>query len=221
MPSLFGEIVSPWDVEQAAVKTLSIWMNEYLAEIERKRGLAKRTIPRIPTPESVHGGPDLERWEQAIMPEVIVVCKTVGGPELRGSGGYAQGYDLTVGCLWIGQGSTLAEAPWEEPRAVASYLGAASMLLVQQPTLGGLTERLVMTVPPSVTVPDPDRRNIALATTQFTAWVATIIEEGKGPINELPAESPFFNGVEEEWKEEPEVKTTSEPVKAVRVSETV
>ncbi len=219
--SLFGPIVSTWEVEQAAVKTLSVWMNEYLAELERKAGLRHKTLPRLPAPESVHGGVDLETWEQAILPEVIVVCKTLGTPELRGQGGYTQGYDLTVGAIWVGQGSELAEKPEDEARAVASYLGAATMLLVQHPTLGGLSERLRMTVPPSVTLPDPDRRQIALSTAQFEVWVATIIEEGRGPVQELPSESPQFEGPEEAWKPEPEVKTTRETVKGIPVSEPV
>ncbi len=212
--SIFGEIISTYDVEQAAVKTLREWTNDYLAEIERKRGLPKKTIPRPPAFESYHGGVDLESWTQDVAPEVMVICKPLGAPEIRGQGGYGQGYDLTVGCLWVGTGSALAERPEDEARAVASYLGAASMLLVQQPTLGALSERLRMTAPPTISLPNPDRRDIALATTQFEVWVATIIEEGEGPL--ALGQEP-----EEPYPEGPEVETTSETVKAEPVTEAI
>lgn len=212
--SIFGEILSTYDVEQAAVKTLREWTNDYLAEIERKRGYQKKEIPRPPAAESYHGGVDLESFTQDDTPEVIVICKPQGAPELRGQGGYEQGYDLTVGAVHIGTGSPLAAKPESEARAVASYLGAAVMLLVQQPTLGGLVERLRLTAAPVVSAPQPDRKDIALCTVQFECWVPTIIEEGEGPLT-------LGKEPEEPYPEWPEVKTAKETVKAEPVSEAI
>src|SRR5205814_8604005 len=129
---LFGPIRATWELEQAAVETLSIWFPTYLAELERQIGLTNKTIPRPPTPESYHGGVDLESYFQDELPEVVVVVNPLGPPERSASAGYVQGYELQVGCLWVGTGSRLQERPEHEARAIASYLGAASMLLVQQ-----------------------------------------------------------------------------------------
>lgn len=204
---IFGPLVATEDVVQAAVSTLTLWMPEYLAEVERKKGLRRKTIPRPPTSESYHGGVDLEAWIGADAPEVMVVVKPSGEPERSASAGYTQGYTLEVGCLCIGTGSTLAERAEDEARIIASYLGAATMLLIQQPTLGGLTERLVMTAAPEVSLPDPDRRAIAQVVTGFEVWVSQIIEESAGPVGPNPQESPGYEGQEEPFEDAPTVET--------------
>lgn len=213
--TVFGPVVSTWDVELAVISTLREWINEYLRDIEIKRGLKQKTIPRPPAADSIHGGVDLESWRQERGPEIIAVVKPTGAPTLRGQGGYEQGYTLEIGCVWVGAGSPLVEQPEDEARAVASYLGAAvSMLVLNQPTFGGLTERLRLTAAPVVTAPNPDRKELALCTTSFEMWVATIVEEGIGP---LTPGKPY----EEPYPAEAEAKTTKETVKAVLVSEEV
>ncbi len=210
--SLFGPIFSTWNVEQAVLSTLRIWLNEYASELERKWALPSKAIPRPPAPESYHGGIDFTTWRQDITPEIITIVKPLGSPELHASAGYTQGYSLQVGCLWVGSGAEIAENAEDEARAVASYLGAASMLLVQQPTLGGIAERLVMTKSPEVTLPDPDTRRIALAVTDFEVWVPTIIEENAGPVQPLPSESPEFVEKEAPYKPEPEITKVEEKI---------
>lgn len=202
----FGPLVSPEDVIQAALATLRVWLPEYCAEVERKHSLQPKTIPRPPTEECFHGGVDFESWIGEDLPEVIVTCKPSGDPERSGSVGYTQGYELKLGCLWVGVGSTLAEHAEDEARMVASYLGAASMLLVQQPTLGGLTERLVMTASPDVTLPNPEQRAIAQVVTGFEVWVAQILDENAGPVQPNPGEVPEYNGPEQPYGEEPTVQ---------------
>ncbi len=220
--NLFGPIVSNWLIEQRVIETLRSWMPEYIAELERKEGLPHGTIPRPPAPESVHGGIDMESWTQDTTPQVIVVVKPQGRPDnLRGDGSYGQGYDIEVGCACVSTGSELAERPEDDARATVAYLGAASMLLVQKPILGGITEQLHMTGAPTVSAPNPDRKDIALCTTTFEMWVSAIIEEGKGPVTELPREAPEFPGKEEPWPEGPEVKTAKETLTVKRVTEEV
>lgn len=202
--ALFGEnFIGPWQVEQAVISTLSTWYNDYLAELEVQNELHPKILPRFPAPESIHGGVNFETWRNDITPEAIVVVKPDGSPELHSSAGYTQGYLVSVGCLWVGSGSELTENPEDEARAVASYLGAATMLLVQQPTLGGLAERVVMTQSPEVTLPNPDNTRIAQVITSFEVWVSTIVEENAGPVQPFPEESPEYNGPEEGWDELP------------------
>jgi hypothetical protein len=209
---LFGQFISPEDVIDAAVETLRTWLPTYMAEVERQKGLQPRTIPRPPTPESYHGGVDLETWVGADTPEVMVLAKPSGPPE-RFASSYTQGYTLTVGCLCIGTGSTLAERPEDDARIVASYLGAATMLLVQQPALGGLTERLVMIAAPDVSLPDSEKRAIAQVVTEFEVWVTEIVSETAGPVGPTPQESPGYTGPEEPFTPAPTVTSEHLTVK--------
>ena len=219
---LFGPIWASWDVEQAVIGVYRTWLPEYLSEIERKRGLKQRTIPRPPAPESVHGGVDSQSWIQDTMPQVIVGVEPIGEPQRHGDGRNVQGYTVTVWGIWRGPGSELAEPAEDEARAVASYYGAASMLLIQQPHLGELpVEQLVMRTSPVVSFPSEEDKTTALVTTTFELWLSNIITEGMGPMQPLPSESPQWGGLEEPYKAEPEVKETKEPVKAVPVTEPV
>lgn len=213
--SIVGPLISPEDVIDAAVQTLTVWLPFYCSEVERQKGLRRKTIPRPPAPESYHGGVDLESWIGQDTPEVMVLAKPSGPPE-RSAAFYTQGYALTVGCLWVGSGSELAERAEDEARKVASYLGAATMLLIQQPTLGGLTERLVMTASPDVSLPDPEKRAIAQVVTEFEVWVSEIVNEFAGPTGLTPQESPGYVGPEEPFEDRPvakdgEVDVVAEP----------
>lgn len=214
--STWGPLVSGYQVEVAVLETLRTWFSEALAQLELQHGLRHKTLPRPPAPESYHGGVDFDTWRQDITPEVIVVVKPSSPPELSASAGYTQGYAVAVGCLWVGAGSELAENPEDEARAVAFYLGAASMVLVQKPELGGLAERLIMTSSPEVTLPDPDTRRIAQVVTTFEVWVTSIIEENAGPVQPLPSESPEFNEPEGPYDELPEAEKVEVKITATK-----
>jgi hypothetical protein len=221
--SLFGPIYATWDIEQAVTEKLRLWIPEYLAEIERKRGLHKRVIPRPPAPESIHGGLDAETWDQADCPEVIVIVDPFGEPEREASVGMIQPYEVRVVANVVGQGSELAEKPEDEARAVASYYGAAVMgVLTQNGELKGIPtqeDSLVMMQSPGLTFPDPSLRQVIQATTIFHAW-AEIVNANEGPVQDEPKESPQYGGEPEaEWKPEPTVSKTTETIKAVKISE--
>jgi hypothetical protein len=213
--SLFGPIIASWNLEQAVLGTLRGWMPEYLAELERQNSLQQRTIPRPPAPESYHGGTDLDTWTQDDLPEVIVVVKPDGRPEPAGSGEQAQAYRVEIGCQWLGLGSALAEQPEDEARAVASYLGTATLLLLQHPTLGGIAERIVLVEAPDVSTPDPEQKALAQVSTVFTVWVPSIINESLGPIGDTPSGSPEYPGAPEEpWADPPTVESVHLTVEA-------
>jgi hypothetical protein len=210
---LFGPLISPEDIIDAAVETLRIWFNEYLNNVEEKHQLRKGIIPRPPTPESYHGGVDLESWIGEDTPEVMVLAKPIERPEFSGTAGYTGKFSLTVGCVCVGNGSVLAERPEDDARKIASYLGAASQILVQQPSLGGLTERLRMSALPDVTLPDPEKRSIAQVVTSFDVWVAQVASEAGGPIGPTPEESPGYTGREEPFEDTPTVEDINITVK--------
>ncbi len=199
----FGQIIGPEAILAAAVSTLELWMPGYLAALERKNHLENKTIPR---PQMYHGGIDWGSWEGRVLPEVMVLVKPTGLPE-RTAPLYIQRYELWVGCACIGQ--QLAGRAEDEARVVASYLGAASMLLVQgeRSSLGGLVEQLEMTSAPEVSIPDEEHREIVQATTGFEVRVPGIISEFAGPVGATPETE------ESEGPAPPVVKTTALTVK--------
>lgn len=179
--SAFGPLVSTWDVEQAVVAVYREWLNSYLAEIERQHDLGNKALPRPPADESYYGGLDFETEMQYELPAVIVVVQPEGGPE-RHEQLYVQAYNIQVGCV--------IRAPSEdEARQLASFYGAASMLLVQQESLplpnATLADRTVMSDAPRVEFVDPESRQLMRSVAAFTAWISPIVEPDAGPV-ELP-----------------------------------
>ncbi len=212
MTTFFGPIVSNWNVEQAVVSVLKAWMPTYLAEVERQNSLQQKIIYRPPTPESYHGGVDFESWKDDELPSVIVIAEPFGLPDYKASaGGYEQCYEVKVGCVHKGTGSEAVPDPEDEARMVAAHYGAATMLLVQvgivDAKLGEIpsSDNFKLVELPHVTLPKPDRREIALATTTFHVWVSQSINDSVGPMTKNPEEAPGFPGDEEPWPEEPKV----------------
>lgn len=197
--ALWGPCVSTTDVEEAVIATLRVWYDEWLAVNERSRSLLRETLTRPPSPISFHGGDDFESWKQDLLPEIIVDVKT-DSLERNSSAGYTVAYEVQIACL-------LERQDEEEARLHASLHGAALMFLVQQPDLGGLAERLVMSgKPPMPEFIDPSNRRLARTIATFTVWVSEVVNENLGPVQPNPQESPEYEGKEEPWKKEPEVE---------------
>jgi hypothetical protein len=206
--SQFGPLIGPYTLEQQTVGVYRLWANEYLAEIERKNGLQPRILTRPTTPESYHGGLDFLSWKAAELPKIIVVVEPTGQPERDASVGYSQKYEVRVGCIVMGLGAGAIAEPSPEPedevRALASYYGAMSMLLVDQPP--ALAADIEMVETPRLSFPDVDSRRICQSTTAFHVWVAPIKLLAAGPTEPNPKESPQYPGTPEgEWGQEPTV----------------
>lgn len=215
----FGPLISTWDVEQAVLVTLGNWLPIYLAVLEEINNLPKRTIPRPPVAESLHGGVDYTSYILEQLPSVIVVVEPIGNPGYAESVGYTQAFAVGVGCVYQGFGGEVAEQPEDEARMVASYYGAAAMLLVQQGALSGsmgdLVERVRLTGAPRLTTPDPSKKQVCLSVTTFNVWIAPIVREVDGALGPLPEESPEYPGEPEEpFGKRPVVKKEKITIKA-------
>lgn len=214
--SIFGPLLSPWPLEQQILAVYRAWTGEYLSEIERKEGLRPRTIPRPPAEESYHGGIDFLSWKREELPKLIVVVEPTGQPERDASVGYTQQYEVQVGCVVAGVGGLFGTLLIEdEARALASFYGAISTLLVDKPP--ALASDIFMVESPRLTFPNPDDRLICRSTTAFHLTVSPIRLLSAGPTQEYPNESPEYNGPETEWGQEPvaehvNVKVTGEPI---------
>jgi hypothetical protein len=171
-----GPIITPEDVLQAALFTYKLWIPYYLENLEGERELPAKTIPR---PKRYHGGVDDKSWIGEVLPEVMLLVSPLGEPE-RPEYVQCWSIDAKVAC----KGDQTNARAEDEARVQASYLGAALMLLVQQPTLGGLAQDLIMTGSPTLSFPSSDRY-IVQASARFQAWTGSIISQ-EGPTGTVP-----------------------------------
>jgi len=210
MTTLIGPLVSTWDVEQAVIKTIKVWLNVYLAEVEEQRGLQRGSIGRPPTPESIHGGTEEAiAWKQDELPAVIVVVVPNGEPEVSASVGYVQAYEVTVYCIGMGDEGVQQTQPEDSARQQVAHFGAAVMALLQHGELQQELPQLQwvrMTSAPKPEVPETEKRREQACVTIFSIWVAPIIEQQAGPTGLTPAESPGYTGVEEPFEPAPTAK---------------
>lgn len=169
----FGPVIVTEQVRHAVQRTLEVWLPYCLSELEVEHGLAEGTIPR---PRSYHGGVDDGSWIGEVLPEVMLLVSPLGEPERPE---YRQWYlvDAKVAC----KGDQTTGRAEDEARVQAAYLGAALMLLIQQPSLGGLAQDLIMTAAPSLSFPSTDDRYIVQASARFEVFVGSIITQ-EGPV---------------------------------------
>lgn len=130
--TIYGQVITGYDLEQAVLTHLQTWLPTCLAEIERQAGLAPQTIPVPPDPDnSFTAGLDFETWQAAYTPQLIVVVSPVGDPErLTGDGTYQQVFEIQV--------ATVIQADDENTsRQQGQWYGAAVMMaLLQHGSLG-------------------------------------------------------------------------------------
>jgi hypothetical protein len=193
MESIFGPLLSSWNVDQAVLATLRVWWRSYMAEVERQNGVPKGTIPRPPDTESFRRGLDFEYYEEDDLPAVIVVSKPSGEPEVSDAG-YVQRFEVKVGIVCEAEDELTAQLR-------AAFCGAASQLLVQQSELEGFAERTRMIGAPELEMPDDEERWLCRAVTTFYVWVAPVVIAEEGPIE--PPGPGMGPGGEDQEPEEP------------------
>ena len=126
MTSIYGTFLTGEDVEQAVRATIATWVDAYVAEAERQKGV---TIPPIRHYDLA------APQDPGQMPAIVVRCSSLlAEPERYGDGTY----DATWG---VGVGVVVAHETRDGSRALCQVLTAAvRALLVQQGGLGGFAE---------------------------------------------------------------------------------
>ena len=204
--SVFGPIRGPWNIEQAILTTLQEWMPAYLRAVEEYNSLKVGILGRPPAPESYKGGLDWETVQQDWVPAVIANANPVGEPE-RSAQIYIQDFQVEVGCVVVSKEGT---DPESAARRDAGLFAAATMLLAQHGSLGGVAEETLLTGAPRVEFFDPERREVAVGITTWHVY-SQILNPNQGDV--------LLKTVEPEgpYTENPEAKThtvtvTGEPV---------
>ena len=183
----FGPLVVETDVDLAVIRTLRLWVPTYLAQIERERDLANRTLAR-PTPQSYTNVLEDDEFPDQWMPVVVVTTAALDGdPEMDGIGMIHGGWRVVVTA--ITRGRTPGEA-----RAIASLLGGAvKRCLVNQQDLGGFASETRLRgggrVAPVADSTGQDRY-LTAAINNYTVFVDAIVQAGVGPYLPDP-EGPY------------------------------
>lgn len=222
---LFGPLISPYDVERAALTTLSNWVPTYLYELERQRNLREGVLPAPPASDSYIGGLDFLSVIQDQMPMLVVTVTPNGTPELSNDAGYGQWYDVTVGAVVV--------VPEDEhaTRRLAGYYGAAiqGAMIQGQVILPGLADAehpdgLALDVrmsasPRNEWVADDIRVEVINSST-YQIYVPTLVLEYAGPDVPTPRDSPLRgDSPAEPWADWPEATDVDITVEAEPIPE--
>src|SRR5215831_14296205 len=93
--TLFGRIVTGWDVEQWVLDVLKRWSRTYLSEVERQHGYVACTHPAV---RGWAYGPTFDKWPEDQLPGVLVVCPGIAPPPRRdGEGIFSARWNVQIG----------------------------------------------------------------------------------------------------------------------------
>lgn len=182
---LFGPIIGPYTLEQAAVTHLQKWLwPTYLEATERANGIPVATVEK-PDPSAIYGVFDDEDFISERFPGVMVSCVAPNGEPEHFSGGYIQQYELQLWCPVRNDDTFTAR------RNAGLYAQACMAAIVEQ--FAGAYPDLVsdvwMTAAPSVLLPKPDLRTVYLGHVAFNVTVGPIVEDNNGPLAPIAPEA--------------------------------
>lgn len=129
--SAFGPIVSAFEVELAVATSTRRWFGDYIAEVERRRGLE---AGRLPTFRSIVLSAALEKMPEDQVPALLIASpgietsagSSAGRIEAHGDGGYLARFRIDAAVVISARGNRQA------PRLARLYVAALRALLVQQ-----------------------------------------------------------------------------------------
>lgn len=125
--SVFGPIVSAFDVEHALVSCVRTWIRDYLAEMERQRHMVVGELPEF---RSIVTAGDSEKFPEDQLPSLMIASPGIetrqGAIEVHGDGAYVARWRVECSCEVSARGNRLALA------LCRLYAAAVRALLVQQ-----------------------------------------------------------------------------------------
>lgn len=187
MPSLFGENKTRKDLQNAVQQTIERWLEDYLAEYERRHKLDPQTIPVFKEYSQVN---EFRNWADDETPVCVIVSPGLHEPPaMKGDGHYDGKFDLGVACI-------VQANVREKTNDLASIYGPIiRQLLLQQRGLGGFSSGLTYEDEKYDDVPESEDRAQAVAQVIFTVDVPGIVNYKKGIID--PSDDPYGIDAEE------------------------
>jgi hypothetical protein len=172
--TVFGQIITGFDVETAVEETLDMWLPTYLREMERQKAVPVDALRPIASTLVVN---EFSQYQGEPLPCAVIVCPgTEGEPERVDDGVYNAWWTVGVGVL--------VEAVSEQAaRKLAQlYAFAIAALLVQHPSLGGFASRTRLGVVTGEDAPgDFQKAGCAVARVVFSVLTEGVVTALAGP----------------------------------------
>jgi hypothetical protein len=172
--SVFEQIRSGFEVEEACKATLELWLPTYLAEVERQNTIESRALP---VPASWVTENQFEQVQGAPLPCLIIVSSgTDAPPERDGDGAYRFWFSCGVAAIVEAVTDTAAR------RLAQLYAAAIAAILVQKPSLGGVAARTeLQAVTHDDAPPDFLRGGCAVARVVASVLLENVVTAFAGP----------------------------------------
>lgn len=178
--TIFGQIITRDDLENAAKTTLQTWLSTYLAEVERQSGVVAGSYER---PRSYSTTNDFEKFDEAQTPAIIIVSSgLIGAPIKQGTGTYRTTWALGVGVVCSGSDEG------DVRTMVNIYTAAIRTLLVQRPSLGQFAQGLNYEDEKYDEVTGAKRRTLQAGYIVCSVEVDNVVDASGGPIT--PSDPP-------------------------------
>lgn len=195
-PSIFGRIVSGYDVETWCLDLIRKWLSTYLAEKEDQDGLARGALQR---PRAYLIAPSLDKMPEDQLPAIVLVSTGLSERPLKsGEGKYRGRWDMGVCCIVSARTQT-------ESHALASrYIAALRDLFIQRPSLDGHASGVDWQGEQYDQLDFDDVRSIDAGFGQLTVEVEDIATANAGPVTPDEPLDPDTDP----WADWPTVQTT-------------
>lgn len=175
----FGRIVCDDEIEDEIVATLTAWTVPYLAEIERQRGWAARSLE---APRSIISATLLERQPEDALPCLAVTVERVS------SGRTPQ--DRAVGMDWrvVVEAVAVGADEHDVRRRVRAYVAAARAVMLRHAAGGGLVSHVqLVTTEYSATFGQKGRR-LAAGAIELRCAVDGMVQQHAGRMRTPPVD---------------------------------
>lgn len=172
--SVFGQITTAIEVQEAVVSTIKTWIEDYLADRERKDGLEPRKIAK-PKSYVLSDDGSLNKKPEDQTPTVVVLCPgTANQPLIEGDGTYRIGWLVNVAVI------VSARDHKSTQELAKRYAAVMRALLVQNASLGGFSDGVTWRGERYDDLSAEDDRTIAATVNVFEVLVPDVVQAGAG-----------------------------------------
>jgi hypothetical protein len=188
MPSAdFGPLIHPVAVDRAVIASLMKWLPTYLAQTERREGLASRFLARPKSYANVFDEDNEQSFADRNLPTVLVTTSQADDVE--------QSDDFYYHAWWRASVSALIRGrhPGDARLNASLYIASIRDLLTDKQSLDGFANG-VRWMPGErvrpVEVPSNDRRHLAAGMGEFLLYVPRVGRAYGGPADPEPQSDP-------------------------------
>lgn len=173
----FGPLIVETDVDGAVIGTLKLWLPTYLAQAERDRGLASRTLAR-PKPESYANTLEDDEFLDHRLPAILVTTASAPAFTRMAGGVYEAIWTVAVSSVVRGDYPSIT-------REIASvFNGCVRLCLTQQGHLDDFANgvRAVSSNLARVSDSTDQGRFLAVGVSAFQVRTENVMDDDLGPV---------------------------------------